>query len=504
MSIPKQPRQLMINLMYLVLLALLALNVSAEIFHAFFTMDRGLNESSRVVAHSNEQILVAIEEQADAYAQFEPFRIKAQEVQQIAEAFYNSVGQIKSTLVDAAGGIEEDGLPKRKTDKDITTRLLVNEGKGDTLENQILKTREKLLAIIEEPSQRRLLATNMPLNVQPIPEGSDKKTWAQFTFQQMPVGAVLPILSKLQNDVRIAETAILNYFLEKTNAVIKTDAFVPVIAADKSYVIRGDVFTGEIFLAAYSSTADNMTIKIDGKTYPVVDGKAVFTAQPSSLGQKRHQVDIELIDPISGEIKHFQKPFFYEVGDRSVTVSADKMNVLYVGVENPISVSAAGVPSTQVRVEGEGVQLTSKGNGKYMAIPSKVGDAKIWVFGGGLEKTAFDYRIKRIPDPVLYLGNKKGGNIKVAEFKAHQGIIPLLEQFDFNARCNIVEFELVRVPKNDDVRVVNNKGGKYESEAKRLVDAAQIGDVFYFNRVKVKCPGDDHSRILNGMIFNIN
>ena len=93
MSIPKQPRQLMINLMYLVLLALLALNVSAEIFHAFFTMDRGLNESSRVVAHSNAQIMAAINEQAEAYAQFEPYLEKAQTVQEIAEAFFTKVGE---------------------------------------------------------------------------------------------------------------------------------------------------------------------------------------------------------------------------------------------------------------------------------------------------------------------------------------------------------------------------------------------------------------------------
>ena len=407
-------------------------------------------------------------------------------------------------MIEAAGGISEDGQPKHKTNKDITTRLLVNRGKGDTLESQIMITRDKMLALIEEEDDRRLLATNIPLYTQPVPEDSDKKTWAQFTFQQMPVGAVLPILSKLQNDVKIAETTILNYFLDKTNAVIKTDAFIPVIAADKSYIIRGEEFRGEVFLAAYSSTADNLTVKIDGREYPVVDGKAIFSTHPASLGLKRHQVEIELTDPISGESKLFQKPFSYEVGERSVTVSADKMNVMYIGVNNPITVAAAGVASTQVAVEADGVRLEPLGNGKYIARPSRVGDAKIWVSGGGLERTGFDFRVKRIPDPVLRLGSKKGGNIKAAEFKAHQGIIPFIEHFDFDARCNIVDFEIVRVPKNDDVRVVKNNGGRYGAEAQSLVNAARIGDVYYFNRVKVRCPGDEHSRVLNGMIFNIN
>jgi hypothetical protein len=128
MSIPKEPRQLLINLMYLVLTALLALNVSAEVLHAFFSMDKSLAESNRLMDGSNRKLAEAIGDQASAYTQFEPFRQKATQAQAIASRFFDEVGIMKTTIVEAAGGLGDDGMPKRKADKDVTTRLLVKEG----------------------------------------------------------------------------------------------------------------------------------------------------------------------------------------------------------------------------------------------------------------------------------------------------------------------------------------------------------------------------------------
>ena len=138
MSIPKEPRQLMINLMYIVLTALLALNVSAELLHAFFSIDKSLNESSSLVEKSNKQLTNAINEQAEAYSQFEPFKEKAAKVRKVVADFHTYVGDLKEELVEKAGGIGKDGFPKRKSDKDITTRFLVIEKAGDQLENQIM------------------------------------------------------------------------------------------------------------------------------------------------------------------------------------------------------------------------------------------------------------------------------------------------------------------------------------------------------------------------------
>ena len=114
------------------------------------------------------------------------------------------------------------------------------------------------------------LEGSIPLNVKPIPENSKHKTWAEFNFKQMPVAAILPLLSKFQNDARVSETAVLNYFLGKTEGEeMKPDAFEAVIAADKSYVIKGEDLSAEIFLGAYSSTADNIAVRVNGRSVPV-------------------------------------------------------------------------------------------------------------------------------------------------------------------------------------------------------------------------------------------
>lgn len=493
----------MINLMYIVLTALLALNVSAEVLHSFFSIDNSMSESNRLMDGSNRRLAAAIGEQAEAYSQFEPYKKKAERVQSSTKELFDLVAKMKAEIVEAAGGIGEDDMPVRKADKDIPTRLMVTEGRGETLKNKVIETRENLLSLIEDPAARASIGEAIPLKINAVPASSQKKDWAQFHFEQMPVAAVMPMLTKYQNDAKVAETAILNHFADQLNVTsVKPDRFVPVISTDKSYVIRGEEFKGEIFLAAYSSTADNISVAVDGRPLQVREGKAVFTSHPTSNGISEHQMTIRLTNPLTGETETYSKQFTYEVGERSVAVSLDKMNVFYVGVENPVSISAAGIPSSKMRVAATGVELTKKPNGKYVAIPRKAGQASITVSGGGLQPTVFEYRVKRIPNPVIKLGDKTGGQIPVAHFKAQKGLIPVLENFDFKAKVKIRGFELVRIRKGD-AATANNRSGAYGTDAKRLVKKAQRGDIFYFDNIKVHCPGDDYDRKMPGLMFTL-
>lgn len=503
MSIPKQPRQLMINLMYIVLTAILALNVSAEILNAFHTIDESMEDSSQVVNRSNQQIFQALKTQAEAYAQFEPYKEKAENVMSVSGTFFDYVEEMKQTIIAEAGGLDEEGQAVRKTDKDITTRMLVNEGKGSELHRKVMEVREQLLNQLEE-GERKVMEAAIPLNIKEIPQKSDKKNWAQFTFQQMPVAAVLPILSKFQQDVRISETVLLNYFLGRTGIEVnKPDAYIPIVSMDKSYLTRGETFKGEISLAAYSSTADNIAIWVDDEALEVENGKAIFTRPVGGSGTRTHQMRIELTNPVTGETETFERDFSYEVGSKSVTVSADKMNVLYVGVDNPISISAAGVSSGTVSVRARGTEISKVSGNKYVAKPTSVGEAEITVSGEGLSPQVFEYRVKKIPDPVVKLGRKRGGTMSAAEMRVQEGLIPVLEGFDFDARCNIVSFEVARVPKNDDPRIAENQGGKFRGRALNIVQAAKRNDVYYFDEIRVKCPGDGNTRKMNGLIFKI-
>lgn len=502
MSIPKEPRQLMINLMYLVLTALLALNVSAEILNAFLLMNDSLTESSQITGHSNNKLMEAIATQADTYTRFEPFKAKAEQAQVIAKDFETYVDAIKKELVEMSGGYDEEHQLEGIKNKDVTTRMMVLEGKGMELDATIKAAREQLLALVDE-EDRSKLAESIPLKQGVIPEGTDKKDWAQFTFQQMPLAAVLPILSKLQNDAKVAETTLLNHFLEKTGIVYKPDAFEAVISSDKSYVIKGESLNAEVFLGSYSSSVDNMTISVNGRNYPVRNGKAKIDLQPNEIGQKALKAKITMKDPLTGKVKTYNKEFVYEVGERSVTVSADKMNVFYMGVKNPLSISAAGVASAQVQVSADGVRINKIRDGKYIVEPNKPGISKITVSGGGLEPTTFEYRVKPIPNPTLFLGNKTGGKVSPGELKVYDRLNPIIERFDFETRCRIVGFEMTRVPKGRDIMVATNPGGKFKEQTKRILSNSKAGDTVYFDKVKAKCPGDKHDRQLNGMVFHV-
>jgi gliding motility-associated protein GldM len=503
MSIPKEPRQLMINLMYIVLTAILALNVSAEILNAFHTIDESMEDSSQVVNRSNQQIFQAIKTQAKAYSRFEPYREKATTVMSLSGAFYEYVENLKQTIVKEAGGLDEEGQAVRKTDKDIPTRILVNEGKGSELQQQVLEVRNELLSLLDA-EERKVMEAAIPLHIREMPKKTDKKNWAQFTFQQMPVAAVLPILSKFQQDARISETVLLNYFLGRTGIEVnKPDAYIPIVSMEKSYLTSGETFRGEISLAAYSSTADNIAIWVDGEPLAVENGKAIFSRPAGRNGTRTHQMKIQLTNPVTGETETFERDFSYQVGSQSVTVAADKMNVLYVGVDNPISVSAAGVTSSSVRVNATGTNISKVSGNKYIAKPTRIGEAVITVTGEGLSPQAFEYRVKKIPDPVIKLGRSKGGTMSAAEMRVQEGLIPVLEGFDFDARCNITSFEVARVPKNDDARVADNQGGKFTGRALNIVQSAKRNDVFYFDEIRVKCPGDGNTRKMNGLIFKI-
>lgn len=494
----------MINLMYIVLTALLALNVSAEILEAFFAIDRSLGESSAVVQYSNEQMLEALRAEAEAYEQYQPYLEKAEQLDQITSQLQEHLQRVRNEIISAAGGLDDQGIPTRETDKDIPTRILINEGEGEQLNKAITEARQSMLSFIDDEDQKRRLEASIPLNVPALPAHSKHGTWEAHTFYQMPVAAVLPILRKFENDAEVAEAAILNYFLSKMGAQIVMDAYEAVVAAPKSYIIQGDTYQSEIFLSAYSSTADNIRISVDGKPLRVEGGKAIFNATPNRPGQHEYLAKIALEDPLTGTVQHFEQAFGFQVGEQSVAVAADKMNVLYAGVDNPITISAAGVPSASMRVNASGTELRHLSGSAYIAKPDQAGKAIITVYGEGLAPAEFEYRVKKIPDPVLEIARKRGGTVPAATFRAQQGIIPVLEHFDFEARCEITGFEVVRKPAGADIAVALNNGGRFRETTKRLIQAAQRGDTYYFNDVKVRCPGDKGpAREMNSLIFKI-
>lgn len=193
----------------------------------------------------------------------------------------------------------------------------------------------------------------------------------------------------------------------------------------------------------------------------------------------------------------------YDLSD-CISISPNKMNVLYIGVDNPVSISAAGVnsQSLKVSVSGGGGRLKKGIKNHYNLTVTKSGECIIKVEVNGVISTSH-FRVKRIPDPVAQLGNSQGGTMGIGEFKAQGGVPAILHNFDFDAKCKIQGFILTRIPENGNRVEVVNRGARYVAEARELINEALPEDIYAFNKVKAKCPGDAAGRKINSMVFKV-
>jgi gliding motility-associated protein GldM len=283
MSIPKEPRQLMITIMYLVLTALLALNVSAEIFNAFDMVDKGLVKANDALDAANAAIPAQIKKSAEKGQQYKTYADRVDQVIAVSKEGSEFINGLKNYLVEKGGGyIEVGGLQQLKAlrDYDLTTRLMVNEGKGEELKAKMMEMKDKFLSFVDKEDQAAF-AANLPINIddETWKKSTNKKlNWADFTFGHMPLGACMPIFSKYANDVKSSEAAVLNYLAGKVGLTeeVVLDQFRVVSSPKKSYVIKGEKFETEVFLSASAGKSSNTGIRIsvNGANLPVNDAGA--------------------------------------------------------------------------------------------------------------------------------------------------------------------------------------------------------------------------------------
>lgn len=538
MSIPKEPRQLMINIMYLVLTALLALNVSAEIFNAFDMVDEGLRSATATLDESNSRLPKLIETGAKKKKYLETYVDRLDAVAALSDEATDYIDDIVKVLIDESGTPdgEVDDLDyvfvgdnnkrelKGKKNYDGTTRIMVDAGKGMELKDKMFEFKKRFALFADstelnpshddfgKPVTDRVdLEALIPIAIDEEAwklSPNKKKDWADFTFGHMPLGATMPIFSKFKNDIIASEAAVLNYLAKKvgTTTDVVLEEFTVVSAPKKSYIIKGEKFETDVFLSASAGkqSRTGISISVGGQRLTANEnGVAKFTRTANTVGIKKYSAVITVTNPATGESKDYRSDFEYEVGERSVAISASKMNVFYIGVDNPVEVSAAGVASNKVKVSMDGGTIKRNSDGTYTVTATKPSkNAKINVSAPGMTASKV-FRIKKIPDPVPKLSDKRGGVMSPGAFKAQPGVLPVLENFDFEARCKILGFRLVRVAPRSDAEVNSNNGGKYNAGSKALTGKARPGDRFFFENIKCKCPGDIGPRDLGGMNFII-
>lgn len=508
MALPKDPRQKMVNIMYLVLTAMLALNVSAEILNAFTIVNNSIDHSNKSITDKNNSAYQAFADQLkDDAAKVGPLKAKADIVGAEAKAAYDSLESLKELIVKESGGweiVNGEKEVKEKANLDVPTRIMENQKRGPALEALLRKFRADLLNNVD-PKDKAKFDKALPLQIEADYKGEDgkAKTWTTYHFNMVPVVAAVTIIGKLQNDVKNSESMVVEDLLKQIHAhdmvFDKMDAFV---SLSSSSLQEGQTLTATIAIGAYSSTV-NPTITVGGKVIPVVDGKATLTIPAAGLGDHTLSGLIELKKP-DGSVMKAPINAPYTVGASATSISADKMNVLYIGLQNPISITAAGVPAEKVEASVTGGNITKKAAGQFIVTVSQPGKANINVSANGKGLSVKEFRVKYVPDPVLKVGLNKSGYMKASEFKVQGGLRADLENFEFEGvKYDVVGYRVGIDAKGRDYAEGDANSAYFPAGVQAAVRSLKPGDQVYFDNVKVKGP-DGRVRDMGNISFKLN
>ncbi len=522
------PRQRMIGMMYLVLTALLALNINKEIIQAFVTINDSVEKSNENLTDRNKQTYSAFElamktDQAKTQIHYD----RAMKVKVLSDSLVNYMGGIKKQLVVKADGLDPtEKVPElremqKMDDYDTPTELMVGseqDGKGhlaSALRKRLDEYKQAVLKILDPKdvplfTKRfdELLNTKDP-DPKRVVEG--RKTWEMATFYHNPVVASVALLTKMQSDVKNAEAEVTTHLLTNINRMdFKFSKLEPKVIAPTSYVFVGDEYKADVFLAAVNETS-SPEISVGGRVIPVESGMGKYTDRPGSSGLKKWGGVIKVKKP-DNTFDEYKFESEYIAAPPAAVVSPTKMNVLYIGVDNPISISVPGVPNEKVKpsIAGGGAVLSrdpqSKGSSDFLAKVTTPGEATLTVNADfdGRNRTmgTMKFRIKNIPDPVGMIANSKGGPMNKNTLAAQPSVFAVLENFAFDLKFSVTKFSMYMQRKGKDPINLESTNNLITPQMKEMLQSATAGTKVVFENIRAVGP-DGKTRSLGAISFTL-
>ena len=507
---PVSPRQKMINLMYVVLMAMLALNVSTEVLNGFSIVEESLNRTTANATKENQAIYDDFAEQMKKNPQkVKQWFDKSQQVKQMSDELYQLAADLKQAIVEEADGKDGDVQNIRnKEDLEAANQVMLSPsgGRGKELYNAINRYREQLLTMVTDEHQKQAIASNLTTE---IPKNAQTlgKNWQEYMFESMPAAAAVTLLSKLQNDVRYAEGEVLHTLVQNIDVKdIRVNALNAFVIPNSQTIVRGDKFSARIVMAAVDTTQQPQ-IFIGGKEMNLPGG--LYETVTGRTGDFTLSGFIQ-VENGNGELLKRDFEQKYTVVDPSATVSADLMNVLYAGYNNPLSVSVPGVPVNKVQATMTGGTLQPVGPGRYIARPTAVGqNVTITVTstntGRAQQMGQFTFRVRRLPDPTPYIAMKdesgspvryKGGGLSKAQLMAVDGIGAAIDDGILDIAFKVQSFETVFFDNMGNAVPMISDGARFSARQRDAFRKLQRNRRFYISRVNAIGP-DGIPRKLN-------
>lgn len=542
----------MIGMLYLVLTAMLALNVSKDILDAFLVV----NEAT---VSTNERFVSKV---ASTYNRFEnqyslnPGKVgeyweKAQEVRKRSQELIDYIESVQLEVVARSEKKSKEevlqryyahvqlpdfmnpGQMKEKSFLDLSkveardkydeaTNYLIGQNKNGEaykLAAKMEEYRQFILSIVGQDAANRI-----GLNTTKEYKSNDeaKKDWMYYNFYRTILAANITILNNIITEVQSAEFDAVNELFENiTEKDYKFDNLSAAVIPSSTYVLKGQNYEATVLLAAYDSKTQS-EIKIvrgassvnDGnigsaQVYRSENGVVKLSFAGQTEGPQRYAGVIEVRDPVTQEIKRYPFDESYIVAPPTLTVAPLKMNILYSGLKNPIAISAPGIANDQIVPSITKGKITKGANGTWdVEVPSGERTTTISavanVEGKNLPLGSFDFRIKRVPDPIAKIADMTDGTIEKNRLLASRAIIPEMVDFDFEGfHFEIVSYELSTYRGTELQRTGTVRGNVFNDAVSNLIKNASRGQRLYFERIQAKGP-DGTMRTLNPINLEIN
>lgn len=496
------PRQKMINLMYVVLMAMLALNVSSDVLEGFKLVDEGLNRTKVNSATQNE----AIYKELEAAMKQNPEKTrqwykKAQQVRQMSDSLYSFAENLKWEIVREADGDDADLNDIEGRDNlEAATHVMLAPGigKGGKLKKAIESYREGITAMINDEAQKKMIKSNLSTDV-PKKARLLGKNWQEYMFENTPVVAAVTLLTKLQTDVRHAEGEMLHQLVANIDVKdVRVNEIQALVIPTSQTVVRGGKFSAQIIMAAVDTTqrpeiyVGNTLLKSENGRYETICGSTGDFSLKGYLVMKNG----------NGETirREFSQP--YTVVEPSATVSATMMNVLYAGYQNPISVSVPGVPNNKISLSMTNGHLTKKDGGNYVAVPSKVGEDVTFTVtaqneGRQQEMGKFTFHVRKLPDPTGFIdvpdgkgstNRFKGGRISKQAIVSAGGIGAAIDDGLLNISFRVIGFQIRFMDNMGNVVPEVSNSASFTANQLARIRSLTRGKLFNISEIRVVGP----------------
>lgn len=511
------PRQKMINLMYIVLTAMLALNVSSDVLDGFKEVEDGLARTNETASDRNSSIYSAISAMAlQNPEKGTPWLTKATAVRNESQRLYDEIDSLKYLIVRKSDG--EEGDPHNIVnldDLESAATVMLNPASrlGEKLRLELDTYSDFVTGMISDTAVVRNIKASLSTTPVKKPGISLPVSWETAKFEGQPVVAAITHLTKLQNDLRYAEGETLQQLLSAIDAQdVRVNSLNAFVIPQSRYVMRGAKYSANIVVAAVDTTARPI-VTVNGRQLTNDRGLYEFTAGSAGNFNYSGTVTFNM-----GNGGNMTLPFksSYTVMEPMASVSATNMNVLYAGIDNPISIAVPGIPMSKINASMTNGSLTRSGD-RWIARPAKVGsDAEIVVTAqlenGNQRISATKFRVRRLPDPTPFIpftgtsGQEryKGDTpIAKASLMSARGLGAAIDDGILDTPFKVISFETVSFDSMNNAIPEVSDGPDFSSRQRESFRRLQRGKRFYISRIKVAGP-DGTQRTLRPMEVIVN